>query len=105
MMRWLDGRIDSTCYVSWRAGKESMVVAHAARVVRPQIPVLMVDPGVPIHWTDEDRARMLAWMPDAVLFPFDKFAMPTITRAASEAAYRDAVHALMFFDLRAYADS
>lgn len=106
-VRWLDARLDERCYVSWSAGKDSMVVAHLCVRLRPSIAVLMVDPGVPIHWTDEDRQRLLGFAHRAdwnvQLFPWAKFANAVAVSATNEAAYRAAVHADQFRDLTAYA--
>lgn len=92
-------------YVSFSAGKDSMVVADLCHVVHPGIPILMVDPGCPYHWMEEERERILAdlhvreW--NLRLFPFDKWA--TRTAGESEKAYRDSIHAEMFVDLHRYA--
>ena len=103
MLRWLRDRIDERCYVSWSAGKDSMVVAHAAHWLCG-VPILMVDPGVPIHWTDEDKARMIGYVQDQGwnwrLFPWQKFRAPTSENAAE---YRKQIHADMFVDLTAHA--
>lgn len=103
LLRWLDEHVGPDCYISWSAGKDSTVVAHAARRVNPALPVLMVDPGVPIHWTDDDRARMLGWCPDAKLFAFAKFARADVSHEQDADAYRAAVHRVMFADLEAHA--
>lgn len=105
MLKWIDERAADDCYVSWSAGKDSMVVAHAVHHLRSSLPLLMVDPGIPIHWTDEDRERMLAYA-DAwplTLFPWDKFGAGSAATETSEAKYRTAIHASMFDALTAYA--
>lgn len=101
----LHAELDARCYVSFSAGKDSAVIAHACHAVRPDIPMLMVDPGVPIHWTAEERdewcgyAYREGW--NLRLFPWDKYA----TERPQEAAeYRASVHADMFCDLTAYAE-
>jgi 3'-phosphoadenosine 5'-phosphosulfate sulfotransferase (PAPS reductase)/FAD synthetase len=103
MLRRLRNRIDERCYVSWSAGKDSMVVAHAAHWLCG-VPILMVDPGVPIHWTDEDKARMIGYAQaqgwNWRLFPWDKFRTATSNNGAD---YRKQIHADMFVDLTAYA--
>lgn len=104
-LRWLKRRIDATCYVSWSAGKDSMVAAHLAQRLQPGIQMLMVDPGVPVHWTESDRSLMLdfaasdGW--NVRLVPWDKFGVAT---PDDQRAYRDSIHARMFGDLTAYAD-
>lgn len=104
MLRWLRDRIDDRCYVSWSAGKDSMAVAHAACYVGGSVPVLMVDPGVPIHWTDEDKARMIGYAQaqgwNWNLFPWTKFLTKT---SGNDSDYRKQIHADMFTDLTAYA--
>lgn len=106
MLRWLDDRLGAHCYVSWSAGKDSTVVAHAAVSLRPDIAVLMVDPGVPIHWTREDRLRMLECARDwkYQLFSWRKFDNAKALAAPSEPEYRKAVHADQFDALTAHAD-
>lgn len=103
MLDWIRERIDDGCYVSWSAGKDSMVVAHAVNQVHP-VPVLMVDPGVPIHWTDEDKKRMVEYAEQQrwkwQLFPWSK----SLSKAPeSDAAYRRQIHSEMFIGLTTYA--
>jgi 3'-phosphoadenosine 5'-phosphosulfate sulfotransferase (PAPS reductase)/FAD synthetase len=106
LVRLLRARLNERCYVSWSAGKDSMLVAHACQSILPAIPILMVDPGVPIHWTEGDRANVLGYTQfnrwAKVLFPWEKFTGPT---SNNEAEYRKQVHASMFHDLHAYAES
>lgn len=105
--RWLEDRLDEHCYVSFSAGKDSMVVAHLCAQLRPQIPLLMVDPGVPVHWTEEDRERMLEYTRESAwnltLFEWDKFANVKAVEAREEKDYRDAVHEDQFLQLSGYA--
>lgn len=106
MVKWLRTRLDETCYVSWSAGKDSTVVAHCAKQLRADIPILMVDPGVPIHWTEGDKANMLGFAQyrgwNVRLFPWQKFAAST---SNNEVEYRKQIHDSMFHDLHAFADS
>lgn len=105
---WLAQRMGRNCYVSWSAGKDSMVAAHLARRIWPEAPILMSDPGAPIHWTEEDRARMLGYA-DAqgwrvTLFPWDKFSDTTLLEdGLAEEQYRARVHSGQFAALAAYA--
>jgi len=86
-----------------------MVVAHLCATLRLAIPLLMVDPGVQIHWTAEDRELMLAYAAsqswNVKLFPWEKFADAKTVAARNEREYRDAVHAEQFSKLTAYADA
>lgn len=104
MIRWLRQRLDQRCYVSWSAGKDSTVVAHCAKQLRSDVPILMVDPGVPIHWTDGDRANMTGFAQyrgwNLRLFPWDKFSKPL---ADNSAEYRQQVHDTMYDDLHEHA--
>jgi 3'-phosphoadenosine 5'-phosphosulfate sulfotransferase (PAPS reductase)/FAD synthetase len=104
--QWLSLKLGSDCYVSWSAGKDSMVVAHLCTRLCPEIPILMVDPGVPIHWTQDDRARMLEFTEQQHwrlrIFPWDKFAR---ARPELESDYRKSVHEDQFKDLTAHAES
>jgi len=99
--------LDERCYVSFSAGKDSAVVAHAAHAARPGIAMLMVDPGCPVHWTEEERAAWLAYAQaqgwNLTLFPWDKYA--SAPRSGDLAAYRAAVHDAMFRDLTAHAEA
>lgn len=106
LMAHLDVQLDPSCYVSFSAGKDSGVIAHACNIVRPGISMLMVDPGVPIHWTAEERAMWQEYAEregwNLRLFPWDKYAT---ARPEGGAEYRASVHADMFRDLTAYADA
>lgn len=104
MLRWLEMRINDDCYVSWSAGKDSMVVAHATHRLRSDIQLLMVDPGIPMHWTEDDRGRTLAFVESwsVRLFPWDK-RQAGAPVDGDEKHYREAVHKSMFRELTAYA--
>ena len=106
--RWLQKRLDEHCYVSFSAGKDSMIVAHLCAQLRPQTPILMVDPGVPVHWTEEDRQRILSYANESCWslrrFEWDKFANVKAVEAKNESEYRDAVHEDQFRLLAAYAE-
>lgn len=64
-------------YVSFSAGKDSTVLAHACHDLFPGVQMCMVDPGVPFHWVDEERdlwlthARANGW--NLRIFPWDKW--------------------------------
>lgn len=99
--------LDARCYVSFSAGKDSAVVAHACHAARPGITMLMVDPGCPVHWTEEERAAWLAYAQaqgwNLTLFPWDKYA--SAPRSGDLATYRAAVHDEMFRDITAHAEA
>lgn len=101
LRRELDGR----CYVSFSAGKDSAVCAHACHRVRPGIPILMSDPGCPTHWLEDERcawvdyAKAHGW--DLHLFAWDKWADGVAD--ADGASYRKAAHASQFVALGAWA--
>jgi 3'-phosphoadenosine 5'-phosphosulfate sulfotransferase (PAPS reductase)/FAD synthetase len=107
--RWLDLRLSDSCYVSWSAGKDSMVAASLCNRLRPEIPILMVDPGVPIHWTQDDRVRMLNYAREqnwnVRQFTWNKFANERAVSAQNEADYRAAVHAEQFAELTVHAEA
>jgi phosphoadenosine phosphosulfate reductase len=96
------------CYASFSAGKDSAVVAHAAQAWAPGIPILMVDPGVPTHWTEAERAAWIDYAAragwDLHLFPWDKWGEQGIRAATDAASHARAAHQSMFRDLRAWAD-
>lgn len=101
----LEEALDDTCYVSFSAGKDSSVVAHAAHRVRPGIPILMVDPGCPTHWMESERTR---WMEYAYsngwnlrLFPWDKWGCVDGESDVKKAT--DKIHRNMFAELDEYA--
>jgi 3'-phosphoadenosine 5'-phosphosulfate sulfotransferase (PAPS reductase)/FAD synthetase len=96
-------------YVSFSAGKDSSVIAHAAHAIFPSIPICMVDPGVPFHWTEGDRTTWSAFAAQAgwrlLQFPWDKWGAPGVAGAGSEKAHQRAAHASMFDDLQAWASA
>jgi 3'-phosphoadenosine 5'-phosphosulfate sulfotransferase (PAPS reductase)/FAD synthetase len=96
---YLRETLDSTCYVSCSFGKDSSVLAHAAALARPGIPILMVDPGVPTHWLASERNTWLAYAREKgwnlKLFPWDKW--------NSKWNYGVNLHKSMFSDLIDYA--
>jgi 3'-phosphoadenosine 5'-phosphosulfate sulfotransferase (PAPS reductase)/FAD synthetase len=101
MLSFLERRLDGSACVSFSAGKDSAVIAHACQAVRPDIPILMVDPGVPTHWEETERERWLAYAVEngwnLRLFPWEKWAGKTNQTSAE--AYREAIHDDMFADL------
>ena len=74
---FLRENMDSHTYVSFSAGKDSSVIAHLAHLVKPGIPILMVDPGCPTHWTEDERkiwieyAKCHGWK--LKIFPWNKW--------------------------------
>jgi 3'-phosphoadenosine 5'-phosphosulfate sulfotransferase (PAPS reductase)/FAD synthetase len=88
-------------YVSFSAGKDSSVIAHAIHAAYPHIPILMVDPGIPYHWTDVDRETWLTYAREndwpLVRFPWDKDSSREVSLVQ--------LHESMFADLRTWADA
>lgn len=86
------------CYVSFSAGKDSAVLAHAAHAVHPGLPIWMIDPGCPTHWLESERAAWLAYAErrgwPLTLFPWDKWGEDR--GGGSAAQYRARIHARMF---------
>lgn len=97
--------LSGDCYVSFSAGKDSVVVAHACHAIRPGIPILMCDPGVPVHWLANEREQWLdyakrnAW--NLRLFPWEKFSNSAAIEKYN--AHPTSVHNSMFRDIAAYA--
>jgi len=87
-----------TTYVSFSAGKDSAVIAHACHAVHPGIPILMIDPGCPTHWLDHERDCWLAYASDQAwnltLYPWDKWGRPR--EGDTEKQYRQRIHSSMF---------
>lgn len=106
-LRWLETRLDATCYLCWSAGKDSMVMAHLCRRVKADLPILCSDTGVPYRWSADDRERFLAWTAeqgwDVRYFPWDKWGNSAIVTATDDKAYRAASHAGQFDALNAWA--
>jgi 3'-phosphoadenosine 5'-phosphosulfate sulfotransferase (PAPS reductase)/FAD synthetase len=95
----------ATTYVSFSAGKDSAVLAHACQQAHPDIPILMIDPGCPTHWLESERQR---WRDYAAahgwrltLFPWDKWA--GAQEGESEKAYQARIHASMFAPIAEHA--
>jgi 3'-phosphoadenosine 5'-phosphosulfate sulfotransferase (PAPS reductase)/FAD synthetase len=92
-------------YVSFSAGKDSAVVAHACHAAHPGIAILMVDPGCPTHWTERERTRWLEYARDhdwnLRLFTWDKWGATAADESVDQ--YRARVHGAMFADLHAHA--
>jgi 3'-phosphoadenosine 5'-phosphosulfate sulfotransferase (PAPS reductase)/FAD synthetase len=105
LYEYLRAVLDPTCYVSFSAGKDSMVLAHAAQAICPEIPILMVDPGCPTHWLEREKSKILAYTAargwNLILFPWDKWACVGEERDPDEAARK--IHGNMFTDLTRYA--
>jgi phosphoadenosine phosphosulfate reductase len=105
-LKLIGEHIDDHSYVSWSAGKDSMVVADLCRRLRQDVPILMVDPGVPTHWTDNERESMLAYAERSgwalKIFPWDKWRRLAAEMSVEE--HRRIAHDDMFADLTAWAD-
>lgn len=101
-------RIDpQTSYVSFSAGKDSAVIAHAVQARYATIPILMVDPGCPTHWLDSEKAEWIDYAQSQgwrlTLFDWDKWGARRDQDSITD--YQQQIHADMFTDLQAYADS
>ena len=95
----------ASSYVSFSAGKDSAVIAHACHLAHPGIAILMVDPGCPTHWTESERviwrayAQVHGW--DLHLFLWDKWGLDLETDSTID--YQQRIHGDMFEGLHAYA--
>jgi 3'-phosphoadenosine 5'-phosphosulfate sulfotransferase (PAPS reductase)/FAD synthetase len=107
-LEWLRARLADDCYLSWSAGKDSMVMVHLCRRIRADLPILCSDSGVPFRWTAEDKAHIEAWTSaqgwDVRYFAWDKWGTTSAASTSEEDAYRKAVHAGQFTALKAWAD-
>lgn len=101
-LAWLSARVADNCYVSWSAGKDSQVVAHLANRVHPGIPVLIADCGVPYHWTENERQRLLDYATaqgwSVSIYPWDKWSDAVLGEDRAE-SYRRLVHEQQFVSL------
>lgn len=90
-----------TTYVSFSAGKDSSVIAHACHDAHPGIPIMMVDPGCPTHWLERERERWCSYALEMgwnlTIYPWDKWG--TKRDSGSEQQYRDRIHSSMFADI------
>lgn len=109
MTAFLAERLDGCCYVSFSAGKDSSVVADACHRARPGIPILMVDPGCPNWWLDDERSL---WRQHAVrrgwnlrLFPWDAWRTLAAGRDADTVGHHAVMVRSMFADLTTWADA
>lgn len=104
----LDGLEPARCYVSFSAGKDSSVLAHAAHVQHPGIPIRCVDTGVPYHWTEAERSMWSAYAQaqgwDYQIIPWDKWGDDGIRQAQSTGDHARAAHGSMFTDLHTWAE-
>lgn len=105
LLAFLRKHLDHTCYVSFSAGKDSSVIAHACHSILPGIPILMSDSGVPYRWTAEERDQWLDYASrqgwNLRLFAWDKYAKD---RPANDIrAYRRSVHSDQFTALTQWA--
>lgn len=108
-LEWLAPRLDDHCYLSSSAGKDSLVMAHLCLRVRPGLPVLTSDTGVPFRWTAEDKAKIESWMAAqgwiTHSFPWDKWGTTQAASVLTEQEYRRTVHAGQFTALHAWAEA
>lgn len=98
-MRQMVADLDpATTYVSFSAGKDSSVIAHACHATHPGIPILMIDPGCPTHWLERERERWQSYAAthnwNLTLYAWDKWEKPQ--EDDSEQQYRDRIHRDMF---------
>lgn len=95
----------ATTYVSFSAGKDSAVIAHACHAAHNGIPILMTDPGCPTHWLEHERKRWIDYAEwqgwNLTLYPWDKW--ETRREDDTEQQYRDRIHASMFAAIKARA--
>lgn len=105
LMRTLSRELDESSYVSFSAGKDSSVIAHACHAVYPGIPILMSDGGCPVRWMEYEREMWLQYAAaqgwNLHLFPWDKFS--TIRTGGTVKQYQQRSHNAMFRDLTAWA--
>lgn len=104
LLEFLSLHIDERTVVAWSAGKDSSVVAHAAARIRPHIPILMVDPGCPTHWTEAERAGWVDYAAAAKwrlrLFAWDKWS--AVGGARDTADHQRRAHTSMFSGMHAW---
>lgn len=95
----------ASSYVSFSAGKDSAVIAHACHQAHPEITILMTDPGCPTHWTDAERKMWLNYATDhqwrLTIYPWEKWSLDLETDI--EAEYQRRIHAAMFSAVHAHA--
>lgn len=94
-------------YVSFSAGKDSAVIAHACHQTHPEIPILMTDPGCPTHWTEDERDTWLSYASKnqwrLTIYPWEKWRLDLHTD--SEVEYQRRIHEDMFSAIHAHADA
>jgi 3'-phosphoadenosine 5'-phosphosulfate sulfotransferase (PAPS reductase)/FAD synthetase len=107
LLAFLEREMGDNCYVSFSAGKDSSVVAHACQRIRPGIQMLMADSGVPIRWTAEERDTWMSYVAEQEwnlkVFPYDKYgkARPS---SVDRKAYAHSIHLDQFADLTEWAN-
>jgi 3'-phosphoadenosine 5'-phosphosulfate sulfotransferase (PAPS reductase)/FAD synthetase len=88
------------CYVSFSAGKDSSVVAHAAHAVMPGIPILKSDSGCPFSWLESERQQWVAYAKangwNLLLFPWDKWSQSTRDAGDDALEHQRRVHSTQF---------
>mgnify|MGYP000973143008 CR=1 FL=1 len=96
-----------TSYVSFSAGKDSAVIAHACHAAHPGMPILMIDPGCPTHWTEQEReewknyAKRHGW--NLTLYEWDKWGLDLETDDVAD--YQQRIHRDMFSAIHAHAEA
>jgi 3'-phosphoadenosine 5'-phosphosulfate sulfotransferase (PAPS reductase)/FAD synthetase len=100
-------QLDNACYVSFSAGKDSAVCAHACHIVLPGIPILSSDSGCPMRWLESERVQWQEYA-DAQgwnyhLFHWNKWGNRVSEATGDAVEYRKRVHASMFSELEAWA--
>jgi 3'-phosphoadenosine 5'-phosphosulfate sulfotransferase (PAPS reductase)/FAD synthetase len=92
-------------YVSFSAGKDSAVIAHACHAAHPGIAILMIDPGCPTHWTEAERTAWLDYAAaqgwNLILFPWDKWGIDLQTESVTD--YQARIHEAMFEPIQRHA--
>lgn len=106
MQELVAGIDPATSYVSFSAGKDSAVIAHACHAAHPGIPILMIDPGCPTHWTERERdewksyAKRQGW--NLTLYEWDKWGIDLETDDVAD--YQKRIHRDMFSAIHAHAE-
>lgn len=96
----------SRSYVSFSAGKDSSVLAHAAHKVHPGIHILQMDSGCPFLWLEEERQEWICYGQangwNYLRFPWDKWGLHA-DRTADEQKYQRQIHQNMFQPIHDFA--
>lgn len=107
-LEWLSTRLDASCYLSWSAGKDSMVMAHLCRRVNVTRPILCSDTGVPYRWSQGDKDKFTSWCEqhgwNVIYFNWDKWADRKAAAEVDEHEYRRRIHEGQFTALTEWAN-